>query len=180
MEWLHVLSSWGSKIDDQKFCLTCESWGSHGGNCEEWWRLGCDLCSLIENNDIPLKVHKFLPGYKSQMIILFIVLRSLKICWKWWQGILILSPNPPMLWVSWLYNVKDRMINESGPVSGMRIGRGNWGSRRKPVTMPLCLPQIQHDLTWDWTQASTLGNCWPTTWGMAYTGFRSPVPNDKD
>jgi hypothetical protein len=30
----------------------------------------------------------------------------------------------------------------------MRIGKGNRSTRRKPAPMPLCPPQIPHDLTW--------------------------------
>jgi hypothetical protein len=37
--------------------------------------------------------------------------------------------------------------DECGAVGGMRIGRGNWSSQRKPVPIPLCPPQIPHDLT---------------------------------
>jgi hypothetical protein len=32
-------------------------------------------------------------------------------------------------------------------VGGMRIGRGNRSTRRKPATAPLCPLQITHDLT---------------------------------
>jgi hypothetical protein len=40
----------------------------------------------------------------------------------------------------------DRMINECGAVSGMRIGRGNRTTRRKKHAVPLCPLQITHDL----------------------------------
>jgi hypothetical protein len=42
-----------------------------------------------------------------------------------------------------------RMIDdgdECGAVGGMRIGRGNESTRRKPAPVPLCPPQIPHDL----------------------------------
>jgi hypothetical protein len=39
--------------------------------------------------------------------------------------------------------------NECGPVGGIRIGRGNRSTRRKPAPVPLCPPQIPHDLTLD-------------------------------
>jgi hypothetical protein len=43
-----------------------------------------------------------------------------------------------------------RMIDdECGVVGGMRIGRGNRSTRRKPAPVPLCPPQMPHDLTWD-------------------------------
>jgi hypothetical protein len=36
--------------------------------------------------------------------------------------------------------------DERGPIDGM-IGRGNQSTGRKPVPVPLCPPQIPHDLT---------------------------------
>jgi hypothetical protein len=41
-----------------------------------------------------------------------------------------------------------RMIDEDdyGAVGGMRIGWGNRSTRRKPASVPLCPPQIPHDL----------------------------------
>jgi hypothetical protein len=35
--------------------------------------------------------------------------------------------------------------DEYGAVGGMRIGRGNRSTQRKPVPMPLFPPQIPHD-----------------------------------
>jgi hypothetical protein len=46
-----------------------------------------------------------------------------------------------------LYNVDDRVINECGAVDGMRIGKVNQSTWGKPAPVPLCLPQIPHDLT---------------------------------
>jgi hypothetical protein len=44
---------------------------------------------------------------------------------------------------------KLQMINEDdcGAIGGMKIGRGNQITRRKPAAAPLCLPQIPHDQT---------------------------------
>jgi hypothetical protein len=39
--------------------------------------------------------------------------------------------------------------DECGAVGGMRIGRGNRSTRRKPAPVPLCPPQIPHDLESD-------------------------------
>jgi hypothetical protein len=36
---------------------------------------------------------------------------------------------------------------ENGEFCGMIIGKGNRSTRRKPVPVPLCPPQIPHDLT---------------------------------
>jgi hypothetical protein len=51
-----------------------------------------------------------------------------------------------------------RMIDDYdyGAVGGMRIDRGNRSTRRKPAPVPLCPPQIPHDLTWDRTRAAAV------------------------
>jgi hypothetical protein len=46
------------------------------------------------------------------------------------------------------------MDDECGAVGGMRIGKGNRNTQRKPAPVPLCLPQIPHALTWDRTRAA--------------------------
>jgi hypothetical protein len=51
-----------------------------------------------------------------------------------------------------------RTINEYEAVRGMRIGRGNRSTQRKPATMALCPPQIPHDVTWDRTRVAMVGN----------------------
>jgi hypothetical protein len=44
---------------------------------------------------------------------------------------------------------KPQMIDEDdcGAIGGMKIGRGNRSTRRKPASAPLCPPQIPHDQT---------------------------------
>jgi hypothetical protein len=51
--------------------------------------------------------------------------------------------------VSGLYDVDDRIINEYGAVSGIRIGKGNRSTQRKPAPLPLCPPQNPHNLIWE-------------------------------
>jgi hypothetical protein len=50
------------------------------------------------------------------------------------------------------------MINESRAVGGMRIGRRNKSTRRKPTAVPLCPQYIPHDLAWDGDHASEVGS----------------------
>jgi hypothetical protein len=57
--------------------------------------------------------------------------------------------------------------DECGAVGGMRIGRGNWNTRRKPAPVPLFQPQIPHDLT----QAIAVGSWRLTAWAMAQPRF---------
>jgi hypothetical protein len=45
-----------------------------------------------------------------------------------------------------------------GAVGGMRNGRGNRSTRRKPAPVPLCPQQIPHDLTWARTRAAAVGS----------------------
>jgi hypothetical protein len=69
-----------------------------------------------------------------------------------------LSPLGTSATVGLLY--QPRMIDDYdyGAVGGMRIGRGNRCTRRKPAPVPLCPPQIPHDLTWDRTRAAAAGS----------------------
>jgi hypothetical protein len=56
--------------------------------------------------------------------------------------------------------------DEREAVGGM-IGSVNWSTRRRPVSVPLCLPQIPCDLTRVGTQAATIENKELTAWGIA-------------
>jgi hypothetical protein len=69
-----------------------------------------------------------------------------------------LSPLGTSATVGLLY--QPRMIDDDdyGAVGGMRIGRGNGSTRRKPAPVPFCPPQIPHDLTWDRTRAAAVGS----------------------
>jgi hypothetical protein len=61
-----------------------------------------------------------------------------------------------------------RMIyNECGAVGGMRIGRGNRSTRRKPSPVLSCTPKIPHDLTCARNRAAAVGNRRLITWAMA-------------
>jgi hypothetical protein len=57
--------------------------------------------------------------------------------------------------------------DECGAVGGMRIGRGNRSTRRKPTLVPLCPPQMPHDLTCARTRAAAVGSRRLTAWAMA-------------
>jgi hypothetical protein len=56
-----------------------------------------------------------------------------------------LSPLGTSATVGLLY--QPRMIDDDYAANGgMRLGRGNWSTRRKPAPVPLYPPQIPHDL----------------------------------
>jgi hypothetical protein len=75
--------------------------------------------------------------------------------------------------LSWLFNYAlsieatcRRMINDRKEVGGMKTGGRNRSTDRKPAPMPLCPPQIPHNLTWDWTEpVAAVGSL--TSWAMA-------------
>jgi hypothetical protein len=55
---------------------------------------------------------------------------------------------------------------ECGTIGGM-LGTGNQSTRRKPAPVPLCSPQIPHDLTRARTRAAAVGSRLLTTLAMA-------------
>jgi hypothetical protein len=61
-----------------------------------------------------------------------------------------------------------QMIDDGdyGAVGGMKSGRGNCSTRRKPAPMPVCPPQIPHDQTLAQTQAAAVGSQRLTTWAV--------------
>jgi hypothetical protein len=56
---------------------------------------------------------------------------------------------------------------ECGTAGRIRIGRGNRSTRRKPAPVPLCPPQIPHDLNLVRTRAAAVGSQRLTSWAMA-------------
>jgi hypothetical protein len=99
---------------------------------------------------------------------------------RWQAGHLFLggvrlSPLGTSATVGLLY--QPRMIDDDdyGAVGGMRIDKGNRSTRRKPAPVPLCPPQIPHDLTWDRTRAAAVGSQRLTAWTMARPLSRPPA-----
>jgi hypothetical protein len=56
---------------------------------------------------------------------------------------------------------------DCGAIGGIKIGRGNRSTRRKPAPAPLCPPQIPHDQTRARTRAAAVGSQRLTAWAMA-------------
>jgi hypothetical protein len=58
----------------------------------------------------------------------------------------------------WLVVPAPDIDDDYGAAGEMRTGRGNRSTRRKPAPVPLCPPQIPHDLTWDRIRAAAVGS----------------------
>jgi hypothetical protein len=58
-----------------------------------------------------------------------------------------LSPLGTAAAIDLLYQPQMIDDGDCGAFGGMRIGRGNRSTRRKPAPVPFCPPQIPHDLT---------------------------------
>jgi hypothetical protein len=67
-----------------------------------------------------------------------------------------------------LYQTRVMDDDECGVAGGMS-GRGNRSTGRKPVPVPLCLPQIPHDSTRARTQAAAMGS-------LSYDTASTPLP----
>jgi hypothetical protein len=71
-------------------------------------------------------------------------------------------------------------MGDCGEIGGIKIGRGNRSTRRKPSLAPLCPPQIPHDWTRIWTRAAAVRSQRLTAWSMAgpdYKPCRREVPS---
>jgi hypothetical protein len=72
-----------------------------------------------------------------------------------------------------------QMIDDGdcGEIGGMKIGRGNRSSRRKPAPAPLCPPQIPHDQTRARIRAAAMGSQRLTAWAKpVWRRGRIPPP----
>jgi hypothetical protein len=92
--------------------------------------------------------------------------RALAWPWPFFSGV-GLSPLGTAATSGLLY--KPQMIDEGdcGAIGGMKIGRENRSTRRKPAPAPLCPPQIPHDQTRARTRAAAVGSQRLTAWAMA-------------
>jgi hypothetical protein len=59
---------------------------------------------------------------------------------------------------------------DDGEFGGMKIGRGNRSTRRKPAPAPLCSPQIPLDQTQARSWTSAVGSQRLTAWAVARPG----------
>jgi hypothetical protein len=78
-----------------------------------------------------------------------------------------LSPLGTAAIIGLLYQPQMTDDGDCGAISGMKIGKGNRSTRRKPVPAPLCPPQIPHDLTRARTRTAAVGSQRLTVWAVA-------------
>jgi hypothetical protein len=69
-----------------------------------------------------------------------------------------LSPLGTAATTGLLYQPQMIDDRDCGEIHGMKIGRGNRSTRRKPAPAPLCPPQIPHDQTCTRTRAAAVGS----------------------
>jgi hypothetical protein len=69
-----------------------------------------------------------------------------------------LSPLGTAATTGLLYQPQMIDDGDCGEIGGMKTGRGNRSTRRKPAPAPLCLPQIPHDQTRARTRAAAVGS----------------------
>jgi hypothetical protein len=66
--------------------------------------------------------------------------------------------------------------DDCGAISGMRIGRENRTTRRKTAPVPLCPPQIPHDLTRARTRVVAVGSRRLTVWAIPRPAIKIQRP----
>jgi hypothetical protein len=69
-----------------------------------------------------------------------------------------LSPLGTAATTGLLYQPQMIDDGDCGEIGGMKIGRGNQSTRRKPALAPLYPPQIPHDQTRARTRAAAVGS----------------------
>jgi hypothetical protein len=97
-----------------------------------------------------------LQKYKLITIFLFLV------GWDWVHLV-----RRPLFGLLYQPQMIDHDDDDCGAIGGMRIGRGNRSTRRKPALAPLCPPQIPHDLIRATTRAAVVRSRRLTTWAIA-------------
>jgi hypothetical protein len=78
-----------------------------------------------------------------------------------------LSPLGTEVTTGLLYQLQMIDDGDCGAIGEMKIDKGNRRTRRKPIAVSLCTPQIPHDPTRARTRAATVGSQRLTAWAMA-------------
>jgi hypothetical protein len=83
-----------------------------------------------------------------------------------------LSPLGTAATTGLLYQPEMIDDGDCGKIGGIKLGRGNRSTRRKPAPAPLYAPQIPHDQTRARTRAAAVGSQRLTAWAMARPSSR--------
>jgi hypothetical protein len=123
-------------------------------NIEKYF--GMDMWSVARLSPYPCYSWEIALNADLNVFLIFIFLMG----WDWVH--LVLRPLFGLLHKPQMIEVDD-----CGAVGGMRICRGNRSTRRKASPVPLCPPQISHDLTRARTLPAAMGSRLLTAWAMA-------------
>jgi hypothetical protein len=83
-----------------------------------------------------------------------------------------LSPLGTAATIGLLYQARMIDYGDCGAIRGIKIGRGNRSTRRKPAPVPLCPPQIPHYLTVARTRAAAVGSRRLTAWARPFVWLK--------
>jgi hypothetical protein len=89
----------------------------------------------------PLVIHKYRFSWYCHATLVF-----LGVGWDWVH----LARRP----ITGLLYQPRTIDDDCGAVGGMKTGRGNWSTRRKPTLVLLCPPQNTYNLTWARTRVA--------------------------
>jgi hypothetical protein len=95
-------------------------------------------------------------GQCSLLTIFFIIVSGVR-----------LSPLGTAATTGLLYQPQMIDDGDCGEIGGIKVGRRNRNTRRKPTPAPLCQPQIPHDQTRARTRTVAVGSQRLTAWVMA-------------
>jgi hypothetical protein len=103
------------------------------------------------------------------------MLEILKFNWEWIIIVILREVRPSPLGIAATIGLlyQHQMIDSDyGAVGGMKFGKGNRSTRRKPAPVPLCPPQFPHDLTSARTRAAEIGSQRLTAWAVAWPNWQ--------
>jgi hypothetical protein len=124
----------------------------------------------VVSQKIALKNYSFV----YSLIFTFLVLTLIDRYVLWIQDFFIvilsgvrLSPLGSAATTGLLYQPQMIDDGDCGAIGWMKIGKGNQSTRRKPAPVPLCPPQMPHDLTRARNRAAAVRSQRLTAWAMA-------------
>jgi hypothetical protein len=123
-------------------------------NCSDNW--GSYIYDFVRDSQYHATIyHKILKFYPFLFLRVRIILSGVR-----------LSPLGTAATIGLLYQPQIIDNGDCGAIGGIKIGRGNRNTKRKPALVPLCPPQIPHNLTRARTRVAEMGSQRLTAWAM--------------